>query len=52
VAEGVWEAGIRKNTSTKTLGSYYRSPEKICPKKRENLFFIKNQKRESTSICG
>ena len=33
------------------MGLYNRTKERVCTKKREDVFSIKGEKRESTSIC-
>jgi len=52
VEESIWEKGVRKNTSAKSLGSRNRVERGVYTKERESVFIVKRRKEEGTSICG
>jgi len=51
VEESIWKERVRKNTSAKGLGLYYRVKGEICTKKGEGLLIVERRKRRGTSIC-
>jgi len=51
VEKGLWEKGIRKNASAKSLGSCNRVERRVYTKEGKGVFVVKRRKRGSTSIC-
>jgi len=52
VEKGLWEKGIRKNTSVKSLGLCNRVERGVYTKEGKGVFVVKRRKGGSTSICG
>jgi len=51
VKESLWEKRVRKNASTKGLGSCDRIERGVYTKERESIFVVKRGKGGSASIC-
>jgi len=51
VKKGLWEKGIRKNASVKSLGSCNRVEREVYTKEGKGVFIVKRKKGGSTSIC-
>jgi len=52
VEKGLWEKEIRKNASTKGLGSHDRVKRGVYTEEGKGVFTVERRKGGSTSICG
>jgi len=50
VEKSLWKERVRKDTSTKSLGSYYKAKRWVCAKKGESIFTVERRKGESANI--
>ena len=51
VGEGIQEKEVRKDTSTKNLGPYYRVEGRIYAEKGKDVLTVQGEKGEGASIC-
>ena len=51
VEKSLWEKGIRKDASTKGLGSCNRVEGEVYAKKRESILIVEGGKRGGIGIC-
>jgi len=52
VEKSLWEEGIRKDASAKSLGSRNRVKGRLRAKKGESVFTVERGEGGSASICG